>query len=115
MASSGTPSSSRVVSGSRSQRRTASQPTQPTMPPVSGGRPGIGSVASAATVSRNASSGLPPVGTPTGGSPIQCVTPSRAVRVARLAAPTMLQRDHTPPCSADSSRKVPGGSLASLR
>ena len=38
----------------------------------------------AATVSRSASTGLPVVGTPTGGSPIQCTSPSRSVRVARL-------------------------------
>src|ERR1017187_2286396 len=43
----------------------------------------------AETVSRNASSGLPPVGTPTGGSPIQWVRPSFSVSTARQAAPTM--------------------------
>ena len=61
----------------------------PTIPPVSGGRPSMGSVASAATVSRSASTGLPLVGTPTGGSPIQHACPSRSVSVARQAAPTM--------------------------
>ena len=40
--------------------------------------------ASAATVSRRASTGSPLVGTPTGGSPIQWAWPSRSVSVARL-------------------------------
>src|ERR1035437_5888019 len=88
---------------------------RPTMPPVNGGRPGIGSVASAETVSRNASSGSPPVGTPTGGSPIQWVRPSFSVSTARQAAPPMGERDPTPPSSADSSRKGPAAFLASLR
>ncbi len=35
--------------------------------------------------------------------------------MARLSAPMMLHRDHTPPCSADSRRNVPGRSAASLR
>ena len=48
-------------------------------------------------------------------SPIQCASPSRSVRVAALRAPTMEYRDQTPPCSADSSRNVPGASLASFR
>ena len=53
------------------------------MPPVSGGRPGIGSVARAATVSRKASVASPVVGAPTGGSPIQWASPSRSVRDVR--------------------------------
>ena len=85
------------------------------MPPVSGGSPAIGSVARASMVPRSASVARPVVGTPTGGSPTQCAWPSRSVRVARLAAPTIDQRDQTPPCSADSRRKVPGRSPASLR
>ena len=59
------------------------------MPPVRGGRPGIGSVARAATVSRSASVAGPEVGTPTGASPIQTACPSASVSVARLAAPTI--------------------------
>ena len=47
----------------------------------------MGSVARAATVSRIASTGLPPVGTPTGGSPSQIARRHASVRVARLAAP----------------------------
>ena len=87
----------------------------PTIPPVSGGRPGIGGVASTSIVARRASVAGPVVGTPTGGSPTQCTWPSRSVSVARLAAPTIDHRDQTPPCSADSRRKVPGRSPASLR
>ena len=85
------------------------------MPPVSGGRPGSGSVCSAATVSRSALVGSPDVGTPTGGVPIQAAWPSTSVSVAAHRAPTIEYRDQTPPCSADSSRKVPGRSCASLR
>ena len=86
---SGTPSSSGTSAGTFSQCRTASYEMAPTMPPVSGGRPSMGSVASAATVSRRASRGLPLVGTPTGGSPTQWASPSRSVSTAPLAAPTM--------------------------
>ena len=62
-----------------------------------------------------ASVGSPSVGTPTGGDPIQYASPFFSVSVARLCAPTMEYRDHTPPCSADSRRNVPGSSRASLR
>ena len=68
----------------------------PTIPPVSGGSPSIGAVARTSIVARSASVAGPVVGTPTGGSPIQCTSPSRSVRVAVLAAPTMDHRDHTP-------------------
>ena len=85
------------------------------MPPVSGGSPATGSVASTAIVARRASVAGPVVGTPTGGSPIQWAWPSTSVSVACEATPMIDHRDHTPPCSADSSRKVPGRVPASLR
>ena len=51
--------------GRRRSRRT------PTNPPVSGGSPAMGSVASAASASRSTSTGLPCGGMPTGTSPSQ--------------------------------------------
>lgn len=87
------------------------------MPPVKGGIPPAGSrgVCRAPTVARRASKGSPSVGTPTGGVPIQCARPSRAVSVASLRTPMKEYRDQERPFSADSSRKVPGRSAASLR
>lgn len=87
------------------------------MPPVKGGRPPDRScgVCRASTVARSASRGSPVVGTPTGGVPIQCASPSLTVRVASLRTPTKEYRDQERPFSADSSRKVPGRSAASLR
>ena len=114
-ASSGRCRSSAVWSGSRSRRRTASYPMKPTSPPVSGGRSGRRGVASAVNVSRTAASGSPPEGRPTGGVPSHSASPSRSVKIAAQRAPTNEYRDQTPPCSADSSRKVPGRSAASLR
>jgi len=87
MASSGMRRSSSGGCGSFSQRRTASQPTKPTSPEVSGGTSSKRSVCSSAMVSRSASTGLPPVGAPAGACPIQCASPSRAVSVARESAP----------------------------
>lgn len=89
------------------------------MPPVKGGRfrswARSRGVCSASMVARSAASGSPSVGTPTGGVPSQCACPSRAVRVASLRTPTKEYRDQERPFSADSSRKVPGRSAASLR
>ena len=92
------------------------------MPPVSGGIPACGSPggpASAATVARSTSTGSPVVGRPAGGVPSQAAAPSRSTRVALLRTPTKEYRAQASPaeptpCSADSSRKVPGPP-ASLR
>ncbi len=85
------------------------------MPPVKGGMPSWWGVCRASMVARRAASGSPSVGTPTGGAPSQWACPSRAVSVAADRTPTKEYRDHERPFSADSSRKVPGRSAASLR
>ncbi|GAA2430685.1 hypothetical protein GCM10010273_02620 [Streptomyces lavendulocolor] len=66
-------------------------------------------------MARSAWSGSPSTGTPTGGVPSQWALPSRAVRVAELRTPMKEYRDQERPFSADSRRKVPGRSAASLR
>jgi hypothetical protein len=110
-------------SGSRSNLRTTSYERYPTNPPVSGGNAapvtGWPSPDSILTVSRSTSTGLPLVGTPAGGLPSHSASPSRSVSVAMLRTPMNEYLDQlTPPepapCSADSSRKLPGPP-ASLR
>ena len=54
------------------------------------------------------------VGAPAGGLPSQNAFPSRSVSVAWLRTPINEYRDHAPPCSADSSRKVFGKFFASF-
>ena len=86
------------------------------MPPVSGGRPSRrvpGGPASAATVSRSTSTGSPSVGTPGRRRAEPGGPPSRSVSVAALRTPMNEYRDQAvpaepAPCSADSSRNVPG-------
>ncbi len=85
------------------------------MPPVKGGRSSWWGVCRVSMVARRAASGSPSTGTPTGGVPSQWASPSREVRVAALRTPTKEYRDQERPFSADSRRKVPGRSAASLR
>jgi len=47
--------------------------------------------------------------------PVQAASPSITVSAAGLRTPTKDQRDQELPFSADSNRKVPGRSAASLR
>ena len=107
--------SSGFSSGMRSQRRTRSYPSAPTNPPVSGGNPGMRGVASTCNASARRSCGGPAARKPVGSWPNQRPSPSVSVSNAALRTPMKLYRVHLPPCSADSSRKVPGRSAASDR
>ncbi len=91
-----------------------SYPRYPTIPPVSGGNPVGGSVCNSARVWASTSSGLPPVGTPSGGVPSQHASPPCSVSTAAELTPTNDHRDHDLPVSADSKRKVPVRFAASV-
>ena len=74
---------------------------------------GVPEPASARTESRSTVTGSPSTGTPSGGLPSHTARPSRSVSVATLRTPMNEYRDQAvppdaAPCSADSSRKVPG-------
>src|ERR1700744_2099006 len=85
------------------------------MPPDNGGSPGGGGVASNSNVACRACSGSPPVGASCGTAPSHTASPSRTVNADGAPAPMNDHRDQDRPFSADSSRKVPGRSAASLR
>src|ERR1700759_4468596 len=89
------------------------------MPPDSGGTPGLdclgSAVDSSVMVACNACSGSPPVGASRGTVPSHTASPSRTVSADGDPAPMNDHRDQDRPFSADSSKKVPGRSAASLR
>ena len=92
------------------------RPRKPTRPPVSGGRPGQRPACSSATVcAASPAAGRHPTARPTAGRPSP---DGLAVALGERGAPIGPRRRSSatrPPCSADSKRKVPGRSSASLQ
>ena len=64
---------------------------------------------------RKAANGSTPTGAPAGMTPRQKTLPSFSVSVASEATPIKEYLDQTPPCSADSNKKVFAFNFASLR
>ena len=81
---------------------------------MSGGNPAIVGDFKCAAERRRASSGSIPVGAPAGAVPCQYAFPSFSLNVASLLTPMNEYRDHAPPCSADSNKKVLAAFLANF-